>query len=173
MRSHGLRNLLLFLFLLAPFCSSWAFTKVLSPKSPEESLRGLKAMRVLVENIKTDVVSAALSQNQLKTDTELQLRKAGIRVESTPGLPFLYIRVTAQKRNVLREELYAFSIMVEVHQMVTLARDLSILTWGVTWSSGSIGTVGISQLSSIRDLVAEHVEKFISDYLAVNSKKDR
>src|SRR5262249_38080843 len=64
------------------------------------TLRGLEGVRVLVENIDTDAQADGLTQQQLQTAVELQLRKEGIPVLSMtqmPGTPYLYVAVTAHK----------------------------------------------------------------------------
>jgi hypothetical protein len=47
------------------------------------TLRRLSGIRVLIESLEPDMERAGLSQQQLQTDVELQLRHAGLRVLTT------------------------------------------------------------------------------------------
>ena len=89
-----------------------------------ETLRGLKGVQVVVEDMDPDVERDGLTKSQLQTDVELRLRKAGIQVlkeeerRATPGRPYLYVAVTTLKdRDGLS---YAFAINVDLEQKVAL-----------------------------------------------------
>src|SRR5262245_56922519 len=87
-----------------------------------ESLRGLKGVNVLIEDLEAEVERDGMSKDQIQTDVELRLRKAGIRVlteqESivTPGLPYLYVRLAIYRRTNL--PVYAYNIHVALSQVV-------------------------------------------------------
>lgn len=165
--------------LLAMFiCLTWVAVSeavAKSPKEQQESLRGLKGVFVLVEAVDKDIEKLGLTRDQLYSDVELRLRKAGIPDPKTEGMaediikggtfPFLYVRVAAHKD---ASGLFAFSIEVDFKQSVTLTRDPTIKALGTTWESGSVGTVGASNLQMIREAVSNHVDKFIRDFLSMN-----
>jgi hypothetical protein len=143
--------------------------------SDRESLKGLTGVRVLVENINPEAERGGLSAANIQTDMELMLRKAGIRVLSkeewslTPGLPSLYVKVVVHKR--FPYELYVYGITVGLEQVVMLSRNMQTVV-APTWSTdGAIGTVGVSQLSIVRDDVKDEVDKFINAFLAENPKR--
>lgn len=136
------------------------------------ALRGLKGVSVLVEHIKPEAERLGITQDQIKTDVELRLRKAGIRVlaqtekDKTPGMPYLYVNVTA----LISSEagLCVYGIEVHLKEIVTLARGLKAS--GSVWDTGKIGSVGTQNIRKIRDGVGDLVDKFINDYLAANPK---
>ena len=98
----------------------------LDTKATRESLRGLTGVEVVVENVPPDLEPAGLTANQLRTDAELRLRKAGIRVLTreetlaTPGVPYLYIRVTG-----LPERSMTGRLLVECPRIMSTDVDVS------------------------------------------------
>jgi hypothetical protein len=159
--------LLVVVFLLLPSASR-------SFESQQKALRGLKGVRVLVEPLYPVAERLGLSKDQITTDVELRLRKAGVRVlsekemQETPGLPFLYVNIntyipTGQKA------LCAFTARVDLAEVVTLARGYPSV--GLIWHKDSIGTVGTQSIREIRGEVGDLVDEFINDYLAANPKR--
>jgi hypothetical protein len=74
---------------------SWAS----DDKYARATLRGIEGVNVAIESLEPEVERAGLVRQQIETDVELRLRKAGIRVlteeerQGTPGAPYLYINV--------------------------------------------------------------------------------
>ena len=136
------------------------------------TLRGLAGVRVLVENIDQDAQADGLTQQQLQTAVELQLRKEGIPVLSMtqmPGTPYLYVTVTAHKDQ--RRSFYHYCFRVELHQEVLLARAPDIRAFATTWSLGGIAGIGSEALSgAVRANILNYVEQFIHAYLSENPK---
>jgi hypothetical protein len=162
----------------------FAFLNVAAPKvaaqlddsTNKESLRGLKGIVVTVNDVSTEVEHDGLTKSKLQTDIELKLRQAGIRVlsfqewehakDQTIGWLDLYV-------GALRSDtrsFYACSVRLKLMQSVSLVRDSSKLTFATTWSTGSVGIYGISNIAKIRSEVADKVDEFINNYLAVNPK---
>jgi len=106
-----------------------------------------------------------LATSRLQADVEEELSNAGIPVlpisEVGPMDPVLYVNVNAHKL----DELFFYSIHVELHQLVILARDPSIEIQAPTWNVGSIGSVNLYE---IRGAVKEHIKEFIGDYKATS-----
>lgn len=137
-----------------------------------ETLRGLKGIHVKIEKLRDDAKKAGLTQSILKTDVELKLRKAGIRVLTkdeiylTPGVPHLYVNVRAIKPKTIRG--FVYSARVEFAQRVILPRNRSIETEALTWTDSFIGIT--PDLRDVREVVGDLVDQFMNDYLAVNPK---
>ena len=165
-------------------CASvlWAANKTDSQISPEftalerkDTLKGLQGVFVAVEAIKPEIEKYGLTKQQLQTDVELQLLQNGIKVLSEPkwfsmpGMPYLYVNVTA----VISEgpQYVAYSISLHLNQNTLLLRDITKGCVASTWHMNSIGSVGLSKITTIREAVKDHVDMFISDYLAVNPKR--
>ncbi len=127
----------------------------------------------MVESVASDAERDGLTRSQLQTDVEVRLRKAGIRVltegerQDMPGGPYLYVSVNTLKRE---DGIYVVSIFVDLRQKVFLARKPSFSMYKATWDMSSIGAVGAARLRTVRTGVADIVDTFISDYLAVNPR---
>ncbi len=160
-----LKGVLLTFFLL---CVCWApVCDGAEPGSNKETLRGLKEVGVFVDLVKPPSETQGLNRNQLQGEVEAKLRRAGIAVVTNtgitdlPNLPFIYLNLTISKL----ESMYAYSA------------DFLCLTTGqgrraagnsAAWNVGSSGMV--ADLSQLREKVAELVNLFIKDYVAVNPR---
>jgi hypothetical protein len=140
------------------------------------SLKGLKGVFVLVEDLNPPEEQAGLKTADVQTDVEKTLQAAGIPLLSkaqdidTPGMPTLYISVSIASSTATA--LWPFSIDVNFEQQATLKRNPdTFVPTAVTWHVGSIGAVDKSGISSIRDRVSEQIAKFVKAYLAVNPKQ--
>ena len=132
-----------------------------------ESLYGLEGVYVLVEGLGQVIEKNGLLTSRLQTDVEEELSKAGIPVLPKEGWPtalVLYVNVNAHKL----DELFFYSIHVELHQLVILARDPAIEIQAPTWNVGSVGSVGSMNLYQIRGAVKEYVKEFIGDKKATS-----
>ena len=143
------------------------------PPKAKETLRGLPGVAVVIEPLHPTTERDGLTQHQLLTEVEQQLKNAGIRVltqekwRKTPGAPYLYVNVAALKKSY---GLYAYAIEVCLNQLVMLIRDQQTQEFAETWETREVGTVGKKQLSTVRNSVAAHVAVFIRDYFAVNPR---
>jgi hypothetical protein len=141
-----------------------------------ETLRGLKGVRVLVEDLASEVGKAGLTKNQLQADIEDKLRKAGIKALTqdecfaTPGEPYLYVNINLNFRKA-DPNIYSFSMDIGVIQNVTLDRDPKQKTYAATWSTGGVGSIEKEFLPRLKDSVDDLLNLFIKSYLAVNPKK--
>jgi hypothetical protein len=137
------------------------------------SLQGLPGVYVLIESLKPEAERDGLTKAHLRTEMELRLRKAGIRVLTreewfaTPGSPCLYVNVNLLKDSFYH--VYSYNILVELNQDAYLARDSSH-SWATTWKKGGLGSVSIADLRRVRDNVGDEVDAFINDYLSVNPR---
>jgi hypothetical protein len=138
------------------------------------SLRGFPGVHVVVLGVNLPE-EVGLTRVQLKTEAELKLRAEGIRVLTreeaikTPGNPFLYVRVLTMESS---NELYVYSIEVELRQWVSMLRDPDIRTYTPTWSTEVIGMTGAVNVKTIvRDAVIGSVDRFAKVYLDVNPER--
>jgi hypothetical protein len=141
------------------------------------SLRGLKGIGVVVEALQPGTESDGLTQSQLRTDVELALRQAGIRVLSQeeslaePGRPYLYINLNTMKSEVLNVfASYLFSLQLSLRQDATLTRAPDIKVSAITWQTAVLGSVKAADLQNLRKTLRDSLDQFINDYLAVNPK---
>ncbi len=139
----------------------------------QKPLVGLKGVEVVVEGMDPEAERLGLTRDQLKTDVELRLRKAEVRVLTmeevvkAPGKPLLYVNVnTATKPG---SPLCTYSIKVQLKTNAAVASGSKIP--GVVWhTTGYGGTCKITNITRIRNVVGDQVDLFINDYLAANPK---
>jgi hypothetical protein len=147
---------------------SWAYDQ-------KEVLRGLKGIKVVVENIDPRVERLGLSQSQIQSNVEAQIRRVGIKILKTykpPAMTALYVNVhtliPSQAKTIM-----VYSINVMVYENVYLKRDIGTVgdlkeVRAADWVNAMVGLIGIPHIRDIYKKVELQVDKFISDYLAVN-----
>ena len=141
------------------------------------TLRGLGGVQVLVAEIRADLEHAGLTRQQLQTDIEGRLRRAGMRVLApeerllVPRAPYLYVSVVASLVPDAVQELIVYGITMEVRQNVVLDTTSALVYDATTWSTPLyVGSVGRVNMSQIRETVSEQVDPFINAYLSVNAR---
>jgi hypothetical protein len=139
------------------------------------SLKGLKGVFILVEDLNPPEEQAGLKAADIQADVEQKLQTAGIPLLSktqnidTPGMPTLYVSVSVASSTAT--DLWPFSIDVNFEQQATLKRNPdTFVPTAVTWHVGSLGAVDKSNIRSVRERVEEQIAKFVNAYLKVNPK---
>jgi hypothetical protein len=149
----------------------------------KESLRGLSGVNVFL-NVTEDSPSLekdGLTNTQIRTDVEIRLRKAGVRVltieevRQLPRRPVLSVTLLASKSEALTkllgENVYAFTIQIDFKQTATLYHSTNNQIFLVTtWSDSAVGMTTKRNVRTIREGIGDYVDKFINDYLTVNPK---
>ena len=137
-----------------------------------ESLRGIFGLGLVIEDVSPDAAADGLSQDAIRTAVEQTLRSKGIRLLTertrSESAPYLYINV-----NTLKEELglYAYSVNVDLKQVVGLLSMKNKKTWGTTWSASVIGMVRQENLTQIiTDAVEPLVNDFVNDFRSANPR---
>jgi hypothetical protein len=139
------------------------------------SLKGLKGIGVLVENLPPEIEKEGLTKNQLQMEVEFKLREAGIKVltreESfkTPGEPYLYINLNVNVGKT-ESDIFPYSIDLLFIQKVSLIRDPQQITYATTWSTGGVGSITKQLVGQLRGSVSDILDIFIKAYLAQNPK---
>ncbi len=111
--------------------------------SSRATLRGLAGVNVVIEDLPLELEAerAGLTRATVQTDTEAQLREAGIRVlndsewQTAPGQPWLFVRIRTMRPNSTMG-VYAYVISLDLMQRTMLSRDPSIHAVGMTWTTG-------------------------------------
>jgi ABC-type maltose transport system permease subunit len=158
---------LVMVFSLAGMSSS-AFSSDLKPD--RESLKNLKGVYVNVQDIHRDLEQAGLSKGQIRTEVELKLRLAGIKVLThkehykEKGAPFLHVYLNTIST---KQGTFIFSIFFGILEEVSLVRN-HIKIDAITWSTSGMG---YGYIEGIRAQIKNGVDEFINAYLSVNPKK--
>jgi hypothetical protein len=133
---------------------------------PQKALVGLKGVYVVVGDMEPEAARLGLTEAQIKTDVELRLRKAGIRV-LTEGWPHLTVNLTI----LIGSPHSSYNTVLSLFEPVTL--DRGIRAYGSIWNTGYLGQFMTQEdmKSKIREPLGDRVDNFINDYLAANPKK--
>lgn len=153
-----------------------ALTTVTLAANREEikTLQGLKGVFVTIDNLNPAAEAMGLSSKKVHGDVALRLRQKGIPIFSvkqmrqTPGLPILKVLINVHKA---ADNLYVYTIDVDVQQTVKLAHRPSIETYATTWKTGTLGIVTNDKLDGMRDLILNFIDDFVSDYQQANPQR--
>jgi hypothetical protein len=132
------------------------------------TLKGIKALNVLVEDLPDGAKTLGLTKEMIQTDVELKVRLAGIRAVSSeeraklPGSPALYVNI------IVSDDSRAAHIEVVLEQNVSLERNGQSVLAATTWSTGILVTNPTAQ--GLRNFTKDHVDQFVNDWLSVNPK---
>jgi hypothetical protein len=136
-------------------------------------LSGSDGVYILVDVIaQTKAVQEEL-KDQFEEDVDLGLRESEIKIftkeelETIPGRPRLSVYVVAFEDPAYKE-VYLYCVRIAHMEDATLVRNYGYAE-GMCWDSGLY--VGRGKESVIRQSIKTQLNKYITDYLAVNPKK--
>jgi hypothetical protein len=134
-----------------------------------DSLRGIRAISVVVDS-PPKLDGFPLETAALKTQVELELRKAGIRVDDT-ALTLLAVNVTAIEIRLGEGAPRGWAVDIDVHfnQVMTLLRSPEVLVPAATWTTGGVAVWSRDMDGrGAKDMVIAYVDQFANDFLAAN-----
>ena len=137
-----------------------------------ESLRGLKAITLVVDRVQTVSLPVNAKPNtptpeEVKAEAEFWLKKLGINlVSSTENqkLPSLHLTLLAEKDNNGGNH---FNFAVRLVQEVSLLRDPSLKIQAPTWNGTLLGYT--SGYKPFEGLVCQAIVPFVTAYNSVNA----
>ena len=138
-----------------------------------ETLKGLPGVEVVIYDISDGLKKRGITEELIKNDVEVRLRKAGIKVFMsnsdrkflTSGRPQLIVSMFYYKS----ESCSAVDMNLGLSQDATLHRNSFFGARTETWEYGFLGiNLGTRP---IKNATGDVVDQFINDYLAANPKK--
>lgn len=138
-----------------------------------DTLRSLPGVELIIEPLQPELEDAGLSTAAVKADVQQQLRAGRVLVfasqgeNSSPAKPYLYIHLNAIETP--GHDLLAIAIQVHVRQTVRSPVTSSNIVNAMTWDSHGVVLVPAKELRSVRAAVAEHVDRFVRDWVAVHA----
>jgi len=133
-----------------------------------QSMRGLKALKVVVEDVADNVSKLGLTQHAMRTIAQAHLQQQ-FHIELDEGARvFLYIkcRAVGPYRGTV-----AYDLSVQLRQMVVLLRDRDAHLVVATWQeSGTFLTSQRKFAHSVRTQLQDFLDKFGYDFLKANAK---
>jgi len=137
------------------------------------SLKGISAVSVVVMPLGAEAQSAGLTKKQLKTDVELKLRQANIKINEV-GPVFLHVNVNyieGQTTSGLKTGSFCASIMMVLSQLAFPIQNLELVRVSTWFRIGLSTGPSRDAESEVRSQVRDYVDQFINDYLAANPKE--
>jgi hypothetical protein len=128
-----------------------------------DNLKGIGPLDLIIEDLQSDLERGQLTVAMLQTVVEDRLDEHGILLSKTAD-PYIYLNVNSF---ALNEDLYAYSIDLQVNTSVTIA-DTGQVTIATIWSTAALGRVSAARLPTILNDVLNQVDKLANDYVAVN-----
>jgi hypothetical protein len=136
------------------------------------TLRGLKAVKVVVDPLGSELEHEGLDANRLRITIEQKLRNAGIKVDNDVN-EFMGLSVSfaqgGRKSLFTKKGGFSLSVSLGVYQVAVLTRDMATKTVVETW--GVEKTLSASSRDLDRDAsnaVDELVDQFVKAYRTVN-----
>jgi hypothetical protein len=147
-------------------------------RTKRTTLRGLRGVKVLVVGLTTEIERYGLTARQIRTDVESRLRRVGIKTLSSEdpltAPESALLRVWASIDKHPSAGLFLVNVGAELDQLVLLQRDLSASCTATTWkTTAKAGLMARKNLQDVRREVKDHVDRFISDYFAVNQSNQQ
>ena len=132
-----------------------------------ETLRGLKAINVVIDPIHPELERQGLTRESLQTRLQERLQDAGIPVDPK-ALEFLALRIVPAQE---KKGTFCISVSLGVYQPVVLVRDNKIRTATETWQVATLWALQPKALEfSTRSAVDQLADRFIEVYLSLNPK---
>ena len=144
----------------------------------------------LKERLRLKTFAGEPPGKQLRTDVELSLKRAGIRVltweeaAEVPGAPYLDVYVQIMKLEVPLDvyvyslergvtlDAYAYYVDIQLYQDVFLLREPTLVVSASTWSDSALGRIGPKGLADdVQSCVQNMMYKFLNAWRAANPKK--
>jgi hypothetical protein len=139
--------------------------------SSPESLRGLKAVCLAVQDPNPELEANGLTRQRIYLHVALALVRAGISVVSPEeyrpgeGTPLLNVYIQALNTNGLA---FAYNLGLSLSQDVSLARDPETTVAGSTWRSEELGVVPAGRVRDLHESFRTKADEFVADYQAAN-----
>ena len=149
------------------------------PAAMARILKGLQAVDVLVESDDKTATDNGLEISRIQSDTESQLRHAGLSVVERKGprgkfvnnsCPHVFVDVNLLRIGTTQD--YVVTIEVRLVEDVRLLRSVSTMAVGaITWHKSTVGYTTREDIPLIRTKVKDLVDLLCSDYLKANPTK--
>jgi hypothetical protein len=135
--------------------------------------RDVGPIAVVIQELDPDAVREEFTVDLIRTDIEVELRKAGIRVVDrtqlgeNSGNPYLFLVVNTLKGTL---NTYTYSMELRFHQNASLIRNPDVSLSVSTWNRSVIGNERGNRLPQLREKIKEMLMPFINEYLAANPR---
>jgi hypothetical protein len=156
---------------LAAFSLLLALLLVVSPlaaqEAPKPSLKGLAAVKLNI-SISNSLVEAGVNGARLRSQVELQMRRAGLQVDPSLSEPNLYLEITGVRGPGTSN--YACFVSLSLSEAVKMTRNDETIT-ACIWGPDMYVLYLPSNLeSSLFQTTGDRVDQLLNDWLRVNPR---
>jgi len=138
------------------------------------TLRGLKAVKVVVDSPAPEVEHEGVSGDGLRITIEQKLREAGITVDHD-AVEFLGLNISSARpprRTLISKGPISLVVNLGFYQIVLLNRDKTTKTITETWEDQRVAPAAPKAIErTVNDAVDDLVNEFITAYRSVNPKQ--
>jgi len=154
-----------------------SFALAIDDEAVSASLGGLKSIYIAEPSIDSQVRYDGLSTRRLKKNTDRQISKSGIkalsekefdRLKRSERYPLGRLDTVITVSEITSMDLKIYNIVVQLRQVVFLARKPVAKLWAPTWGKRELGYSG--NVDVVEERVKDIVGQFINDYLSANQK---
>ena len=135
-----------------------------------KTLKGFDTLKVEVEQLAPDLQKAGITREEIQTDIETKLRRAGLKIknasETTTPYVVLFVSVNSIDNGVGG---FAVSVTTSLNQLIVLDRNKSLTSVASTWESRSIVSVIKEKVQSIRGFVNLQIDLFVNAHRKANA----
>ncbi len=140
------------------------------------NLVGVKGIWVCGPYLQRNDKSAGLTADQIKKDVELELRLAGIKVNSpeecVASAEEAWLHVKVETNHEKDSQYIGHYVSLRFNQEVILVRNPHARVGAATWQTGVLGRSTKSEFAqAVRNDVRLYVSMFIDNYAIANPKK--
>jgi len=151
-----------------------AFGAASDSSMDRSTLRGLKAVKVVVDSPAPEVEREGISGDGLRITIEQKLREAGITVDHD-AVEFLGLNISSARpprKTLMSKGPISLVINMGLYQIVLLNRDKTTKTVTQTWGDQRVAPAAPKAIEhTVSDAIDDLVNEFITAYRAVNPKQ--
>jgi hypothetical protein len=143
----------------------WASLRAGDSNLDRATLRGLKAVNVVIDHLDPQLEQEGLTQEMLRSRVEERLRKAAIPIDAN-AVEFVGMHITSMQSG---KGPYSLCFSMAFYQPVTLVRDTKIRTASQTWDVNAILVVPPKPMvQSVLNTADQLADLFVNAYRFVN-----
>jgi hypothetical protein len=141
--------------------------------SEQQSLRGVKPIRIASNKLRSDVAADGLDAAKLRATMDARLKAQALPVSNNATNDLFLIVSTSPPR----DGYYAVHLHLELRQLVALfheyIRDPETQGMAATWNASWVGVLKKDELNKVDDELAKLVDLFIADWRVGNLGRNR
>jgi hypothetical protein len=139
------------------------------------TLRGLKAVKVVVDPLGPELEREGLDANRFRGSVEQKLRFASIKVDNDVnefvGLSISFAQAGKKVLSIKKGSSFSLTIGLGVYQVAVLTRDMATKTVVETWGAEKTASSSARGLDhEVSNAVDDLVDQFVKAYLSVNPR---